>query len=441
MTITPDQQHSEQRHYLDYAATAPFRPEVLEAMMPWFGGLDGGNFGNANTLYQEGKAARLALEEARASIAAAIGATPPEIIFTSGGTEANNAVIFGITAALRERKGKDKCGNRLISSAIEHHAVLEPLKRLKRDDWKITLLKPDRDGYISPESLALELQGGEDKKGTVLSCLERTDCGFVKNGIQDKKEPSPFCPLVSVMAANNEIGTVQPIRELATLAHEHGALFHSDAVQVLGKLPFNVRELGVDAASFSAHKLGGPIGVGAIYLRSLTPFSPLIWGGGQEGKKRSGTQNVAAAVGFAKALELALSEQEAEAARLSNLRDHLAAELLKLDPRISLTIDPRLSLPHLSRGTGLPHLPNLLSFIVDGWESESLILALDSAGIAVSGGSACSTGSLEPSHVLTAIGMPKTKAQGVLRISLGHASTEADADALIRGLKQILERV
>jgi cysteine desulfurase len=385
---------TERRIYLDHAATTPLRPEVLEAMLPWLREATG--FGNANALYREGQLARQALEDARECIAAAIGAKPTELIFTSGGTEANNAAIAGITRAVRARKGREKGGNHVLTSAFEHHAVLEPVQALKRDGWKTALVQPQRDGFIHTEDLIAAL------------CDDTT--------------------LVSIMAANNEIGSVQPTAELAACAHQRGALFHTDAVQMLGKLPFDVSVLDVDAASFSAHKTGGPKGVGALYLKNSTPFLGSMLGGGQEGGRRSGTQNVAGAVGFACALELAEQEREVESARIAQLRDGLAARLIALDPRITLTLP--VATP--------PLLPNILSILVAGYESESLILALDDQGFAVSGGSACSTGSLEPSHVLMSLGLTRDQAYSVLRISLGHETTAADCDAFIATLAGIL---
>jgi cysteine desulfurase len=418
------------RTYFDYAATSPLHPEVFDAMQPWFIR----DFGNANTLYQEGKQARQALDKARATIATLIGASPTEIIFTSGGTESNNAVIAGVTQAIRGQKGREKGGNHVVSSAFEHHAVLEPIQALRREGYEIALVKPSRDGFITPEVFAAALR--------------------------------PDTLFASVMTAQNEIGTVQPVAELAECAHENGTLFHTDAVQALGKLAFDVREFKVDAASFSAHKIGGPQGVGVLYLKRQTPFVATQLGGGQESNRRSGTQNIAGAVGFAKALELVEKEREQEALRLAALRDHLATALLALDGRISLTVP----LPPAPLPTSTPpppsalspdippfdtpsppvtpspgvrtatHLPNILSFLVAGFESETLILGLDGAGFAVSGGSACSTGSLDPSHVLKALGFSRNEAYGVLRISLGHDSTKEQADAFVSALAVTLRQ-
>ena len=377
-----------QRTYLDHAATTPLDAEVLDAMMPYLTTV----FGNPNSLYTEGREAYRALEAARESIAAGIGAVAPaEVIFTSGGTEADNAALAGIMERVApERKGH------FITSAFEHHAIIDPAKRLEKQGYEVTFVKPDSDGFVTPEILRAAMR--------------------------------PDTKLVSILAANNEIGTVQPIKELAAVAHEGGALFHTDAVQALGKIPFNVDELGVDAASFSAHKLYGPRGVGALYLRKRTPFAPQILGGGQESKRRSGTQNTAGAVGFAKALELALEHMETEGKRLSELRDHLTTQVLARLENTQATV---------SRGPRLPHLASLL---INGVEGEAMLLNLDNAGFAISTGSACSSGSLEPSHVLLSVGVPQEIAHGSLRVSLGKSSSRADIDAFVDALVPIVER-
>jgi cysteine desulfurase len=427
---------------LDHAAGTPLRPEVFEAMRPWLIGEEGRGAagaataaatttglstglstglltaqdragrgaGNASTLYREGKRARQALDEARATIARLINASPTEIVFTSGGTEANNALIGGITRAIRQQKGRERGGNHLVSSAFEHHAVLEPIQALKREGFETSLVKPTHAGFIEPDAFAQALR--------------------------------PDTLFASVIAAQNEIGTVQPIAELARLAHANGTLFHTDAVQALGRLAFDVRALGIDAASFSAHKLGGPQGVGAFFLRSTTPFVATQLGGGQEGGRRSGTQNIAGAVGFAQALVYAEKERGQEATRLAALRDYLATALLALDERITLTVPlGEAQTSGSSSATPVPnaaHLPGMLSFLVAGFESETLILRLDDAGFAISGGSACSTGSLEPSHVLTSLGLSRDKAYSVLRVSLGPENTKAHLDAFLAALANAL---
>ena len=389
------------RVYFDHAATTPLRPEAYAAMQPWL--IEG--FGNANALYREGKQARQALDDARSSIAAHIGASPPEIVFTSGGTESNNALIAGMTQAIRTKKGKEKGGNHLICSAFEHHSVLEPIQAMKRSGYEVSLVKPSRDGFIRPDSFLRALR--------------------------------PDTMLASVIMAQNEIGTIQPIAELTHIAHAQGVLFHSDAVQALGKIPMDVAKLEIDAASFSAHKIGGPKGVGVLYLKSRTPFTAVQLGGGQENKRRSGTQNVAGAVGFARALEHAESERVEETKRLSGLCDQLVSGLLAMDNRISLTVgygseskDPA-DPAHL-------YLPGMLSILVDGYESEMLILKLDDAGFAVSGGSACSTGSLEPSHVLISLGLTRNQAYGALRFSLGRENTKEEIDRFLSAFAKIL---
>jgi cysteine desulfurase len=396
------------------------RPEVLAAMLPWLGlpaaDLDRlivasgerplspslAGFGNANALYAEGKAARQALEAARASLAAAVGAKPTEIVFTSGGTEADAAAIAGIVAALRARKGK-AAGDHIICSAFEHRAVAKAVLRLKAQGFQTTMLKPRADGFIHPDDLAAALR--------------------------------PETLLVSVMLVQNEIGCVQPVAALAALAHEAGALFHCDAVQALGKLPININDLSVDAASFSAHKIGGPKGSGALYLRDGTAFEALQKGGGQEGGRRGGTQDVASATGFATAAQIACEPAylQAENARLAGLRDRLAAGLLAADPRVALSVP-------VPAGDVSQHASGICSLLIDGQQSEMLVLRLDEAGIAASGGSACAAGSLEPSHVLSALGIGKRRALGALRLSLGWASREADVEALLAAFPSILSR-
>jgi len=383
------------RIYLDYAASSPLAPGVLEAMLPYLES----HYANPHALYTEGKQARVALEEARAVVATAIGTAPPELVFCSGGTEADNAAIAGIAQAVRRRKGAQ--ANHVICSAFEHPAVLESVKALKSSGFDVTLLRPTRDGFITPETL---------KSAITNSTI-----------------------VVSIMATQNEIGTIQPISELAAVAHEHGALFHTDAVAALGKRPFDVQALGVDAASFSAHKIGGPKGAGALFIKQTTPFETQMRGGGQEGTRRSGTQDVAGAVGFAAAAVYScdLGQCNREAARLTVLRDYLTARLIALDIRL------RLSVPIIP-GDSTHHIPGIVSCTVDRQESEMLLLRLDEAGIAVSGGSACSSGSLEPSHTLLSLGIPKDRAFGALRFSLGEQTTRDDIDTLLGVLSGIL---
>ncbi|MDR2492510.1 MAG: cysteine desulfurase [Coriobacteriales bacterium] len=388
---------SPERVYLDHAATTPLAPEALEAMMPYFAA----SFGNASTLYREGRQAREALEQAREVLAEALGASPPEVCFTSGGTESNNALIAGICIASRRRLGAQKAGH-VVASAFEHPAVLEPVAALKRAGFEVTLVRPGHDGFVSPDAL--------------------------KDALKDNTA------LVSVMAANNEVGTIQPVRELAAAAHERGALFHTDAVQALGKVGFSVAELGVDAASFSAHKVGGPKGVGAFYLRRTTPFEPQQLGGGQEGMRRAGTQNVAGAVGFATAASRACEPGRllAEAARLVALRDGLAARLAALGARV------RMSVP-LPPGDVQRHLPGLVSFTVNGLDSQTMLVSLDEAGFALSAASACSASSLKASHVLLSLGMPRDRALGALRVSMGEQTNARQIDAFVHTLSGMLK--
>lgn len=374
--------------YLDYAATTPVDARVVEAMLPYLTE----QFGNPNSLYAIGRQASAALEEARERVATGLGAEHPnEVLFTSGGTESDNAALVGIAHRVRPQ------GGHIIVSAFEHHAVLEPAERLAKTGYELTVLAPREDGIVHPDDLVAAM-----REDTIL---------------------------VSVMHGNNEIGTVQPIRELAEVAHAGGALMHTDAAQTLGKVPFDVRELGVDAASFSGHKIYAPKGTGVLYLKRRTPFEPQMLGGGQEFKRRSGTQNVAGAQAFAKALELMLDGQAEEIARLSALRDRV------LDGVTS-------SIENTERTAKSERLmPNIAHIIVKGVEGESMLLQLDNKGISVSTGSACSSGSLEPSHVLLSIGCPPEIAHGSLRVSLGRFTTEEDVDYFVSELGPIVERL
>lgn len=375
--------------YFDYAATTPVDERVLEAMLPYFTE----HFGNANSLYATGRDAYRTVEAAREQVAALIGAErPDEVIFTSGGTESDNAALVGILTRLAPGGGAH-----LIVSAFEHHAILEPAEYLEKQGYELTVLPPRSDGHIHPDDLRAAMR--------------------------------PTTKLVSIMHANNEIGTVNDIAALSAVAHEGGALFHTDAAQTLGKIPFNVVELGVDAASFSSHKIYGPKGFGALYLKKRTPFAPLMRGGGQEFKKRSGTQNTPGAVGFAKALEIMVAEQSAESVRLTALRDRI------IDGVLSALENTQVTAPE---GERLPHIASLL---INGVEGEAMLLQLDNKGIAVSTGSACSSGSLEPSHVLLSIGCPPEIAHGSLRISLGRFTTDADVDHFLEVFPPIVERL
>jgi len=375
--------------YFDYAATTPVDERILEVMLPFFSE----RYGNANSLYALGRDAYRAVEEARESIMKSINAErPDEVIFTAGGTESDNAALIGILTKLAP-----KGDAHLIVSGFEHHAILEPAHWLEKQGYELTVLMPRDDGHIHPDDLRAAMK--------------------------------PNTKLVSIMHANNEIGTINPIKELAVVAHEGGALFHTDAAQTLGKIPFDVRELGIDAASFSSHKIYGPKGFGALYLKKRTPFNAYLMGGGQEFKKRSGTQNTPGAIGFAKALEIMVAEQKEEGARLTALRDKL--------------INGVTSVLENTQGTTLvePRLPHIASLLINGVEGEAMLLQLDNKNIAVSTGSACSSGSLEPSHVLLSIGCPPEIAHGSLRISLGRFTTEADVDFFLEVFPPIIERL
>ena len=358
--------------------------------------------GNANSLHAPGRAAFEAMEQARRSIAADLNASRPnEIIFTSGATESDNAALLGVAVAAADarRRASGKSISdftpHLITTSIEHEAVLVPAKKLESMGWRVTYLDPDEQGFVSVADLQ-----------TVLN--DET-------------------VMVSVQMANSEVGSIQPIAELASAAHAKGALFHTDATQALGKTPVDVRALGVDSASCSAHKICGPKGVGALYLKARTPMSEFLGGGGQEEGRRSGTQNVCGIVGFAAACHAACSMLEEESIRLAGLRDRLYAELSAV-PGVTATVD-------VSKGS---FLPNVVHVIVDGFESETLVLRLDMMGFGVSGGSACSSHSLSPSHVLRAMGVSADRAYGALRISMGRYTTSNDIEAFVVALKSCL---
>lgn len=389
--------------YLDWAATAPLCEEAARAMAPYQvpGRANLAVGGNANSLHAPGRTAFAALEDARRSLARDLGASrPDEIVLMSGATEADDAALLGIAraaAAERRRRGGDFVPH-VVTTAVEHDAVLAPARRLEAEGFRVTRLAPNRQGFVEPAALEAVLD--ED------------------------------AVLVSVQAANSEVGSIQPIAALARAAHGVGALFHTDAVQALGKAPVDVGAWGVDAASFSAHKVGGPKGVGALYLGARTPFEPQAIGGGQESGRRSGTQNVAGAAGFAAAVHAACGLQEREAARLSALRDRLYAGLAAHDA-VEATVD-------VAPGS-VEFLPNIVHVLVRGLESETLILRFDLRGFGVSGGSACSSHSLAPSHVLHALGIDDDRAHGALRISMGRGTAEEDVDAFLGAVAGVLD--
>jgi len=376
------------RIFLDHAATTPAHPEVAKAILPYFTSA----FGNPSSIYSYGQEAKVAVEKARAKVAGFIGAKSEEVIFTGGGTEADNFALKGVALA-NERKG-----NHLITTSIEHHAVLETCKFLERQGgFKVTYLPVDGYGLVDPQE--------------------------VKKAITNKTI------LVSVMHANNEIGAIEPIEEISKYVKEAGILFHTDAVQTVGHIPVNVDELGVDLLSISAHKLYGPKGVGALYIRKGTRIFPFVHGGEQERGRRAGTENVPGIVGLSKAIELARQEMGEEAKRLVCLRDRLIQGLLE-----------NLDHVHLN-GHPFRRLPNNVNVSVDFVEGESMLLNLDLENICASTGSACSSSSLEPSHVLRALGLPPEQAHGSLRFTLGRENTADEIDLVIEVLSRIVTRL
>ncbi|MFH0889909.1 MAG: cysteine desulfurase NifS [Candidatus Aenigmatarchaeota archaeon] len=374
------------RVYMDYAASTPVRREVLEGMMPYFSE----KYGNASSLHSFGREAFEAVENARKIIAGVINAEPGEIIFTSGGTEADNLALQETAYANRNR------GNHIIVSSIEHDAVLQTAKFLEKDGFSVTRLPVDKCGLIS---------------------LDELENSVTKDTI-----------LVSIMHANNEIGTIEPVGEIGKICKERNVIFHTDAVQTFGKIPIDVKKMNIDLLSISSHKIYGPKGVGALYVRKGVKMHPLFHGGGQESGLRSGTENVAGIIGFGKAAELACVEMDAEAKRLAKLRDKLIAGALKIDNT-------------WLNGHATERLPNNANLCFKFIEGEGLVILLDEAGIAASTGSACSSKSLEPSHVLLAIGLKHEEAHGSLRLTLGRETAESDVDYLLSVLPGCVERL
>jgi cysteine desulfurase len=374
--------------YLDHAATTPMRPEVLDAMAPYLTE----HFGNPSSIHGAGRRARLGLDEARETVARVLGAKPREIVFTGGGTEADNLAIKGAAWAASAR------GRELVTSSVEHKAVLHSCAVMERFGFHVTYLPVDRYGRVDPAEVAAAIR-------------EHTT-------------------VVSVMYANNEVGTVQRIAEIGTICRERGVLFHVDAVQAAAYLPLDVNRLQADLLSLSAHKLNGPKGVGALFVRQGTALLAQLSGGSQERQRRAGTENVAGVVGFARALELAQEPgvREGENARLAQLRDELIAGMTAL-PGVRLTGHPT------------ERLPSNASFLLEGVEGGDLVAALDLEGIATSTGSACTTGSAEPSHVLLAMGFPPEEAHGSLRLTLGRGNAEADISQTIEATRTVLERM
>jgi len=385
--VTEKENSSFRRVYLDHSATTPVRPEVLAAMLPYFAD----KFGNASSIHRWGREARAAVEKAREQVASLIGAEPREIIFTSGGTESDNLAIRGVAWANR---GK---GNHIITSAIEHHAVLHTCESLAEDGFKISYVPCDQYGTIDPDEV--------------------------------RKAITPETILISIMHGQNEVGTIEPIEKIGAVARERGIIFHSDAVQSAGKIPIDVNAMNVDLMTLSSHKIYGPKGVGALFIKRGTKIIPQATGGAHERGVRAGTENVAGIVGFGEACQLARKELPEESKRLSALRDRLIEGILSRIPDTVLNGHPEKRLPHN------------VNVSVKYVEGESMLLNLDLLGIGASSGSACTSGSLEPSHVLLAMGIPHEVAHGSLRMTLGHDNDVEDVDYVLEVLPSIVERL
>lgn len=375
------------RSYLDYAATTPARPEVVEAMRPYFTEA----FGNPSTIYSYGQEAKGAVEAARAKIARLLNAREEEIVFTSGGTEADNFALTGVAYAGEGKK------DHIITSAVEHHAVLEAAKFLEKRGVKVTYLPVDEHGFVDPDDV--------------------------------RKALTAKTALISVMHANNEVGTIEPIEEIGRIAREAGVYFHTDAVQTVGHIGVDVEKLGVNLLSLSGHKLYGPKGIGALYIRKGTRITPFMHGGEQEKRRRAGTENVPGIVGLGVAAELGQGEMDEEAVRLSQLRDRLAQGLQERIEHIHFNGHP------------VKRLPNNVNICVGFVEGESMVLNLDLEGLCASTGSACSSASLEPSHVLSALGLPPELAHGSLRFTLGKWTTDKDIDRVLEVLPRIVAKL
>ncbi len=374
--------------YLDHNATTPVDPAVIEAMRPYFGA----RFGNASSVHHFGREAKVALENAREQIAAFINCEPSELYFTSGGTESDNIAVLGTAYQLRAKK------SHLVAGATEHHAVLEPAEHLRHQEgFPLDLLPVDHEGLASPDQLR-EL------------VTEKT-------------------ALVSVMHANNETGTIQDLAPLAEIAHEKGALFHTDAVQSVGKIKVDVQQLGVDMLSLTGHKIYGPKGAGALFIRQGVKIAPLFYGGSHEKKRRPGTENIAGIVGLAKTLEIAGQRRAEDFKQLSALADYFIDAVMKSIPDVALN------------GSRTNRVPPTVNLSFNGVEGESIVIALDLEQVAVSSGSACTSGAAEPSHVLTAMGIPPVLAQGAIRFSMGRATTKKQLDYVLEKLPPIIERL
>ncbi len=373
--------------YLDYSATTPVKEEVLKAMLPYYTEC----FGNPSSLYTIGLESKEAIETARQQVADLINATPREVFFTAGGSESDNWAVFGVADALKEK------GNHIITTEIEHHAMLHTCEYLAKRGYEITYLPVEKDGRVNPK--------------------------VFEEAITDKTI------LASVMMVNNEIGTVQPIKELAAIAKEHKVLFHTDAVQAVGNIPIDVKDLGVDLMSMSSHKIYGPKGEGALYIRKGLRISNFVHGGAQEMGKRAGTENLPAIVGFGKAAEIAKAGLEEHIAHCSSLRDYMVDQILNRIPDT------------FYNGSKEHRHPGNANITFEYIEGEAMLLLLDQMGISVSTGSACSSKSLKPSHVLSAIGVPVEKIHGSLRLTIGDFTTKEDVDYVVDCLEKIVTRL
>lgn len=373
--------------YLDYSATTPVKEEVVKEMIPYYTEV----YGNPSSIYSVGLEAKSGLETARKRVAELIGAQPAEIRFTSCGTEADNWVLEGVADALKNK------GNHIITSKIEHHAILHTCEYLEKHGYEVTYLDVDSEGFVKPEVLEAAI-----KDTTVL---------------------------ISIMMVNNEVGTIEPIKELAAVAKAHGVLFHTDAVQALGNVPIDVKDLGVDFLSMSAHKIYGPKGVGALYVRKGARINNFMHGGAQESKKRAGTENMAGIAGFGKAAELAKNNLDSHITHCTALRNRLWDKISSTIPDVQLNGSPE------------KRHPGNLNISFDYIEGEAILLMLDANGICVSTGSACSSSSLAPSHVLDALGVPITKMNGTIRFTVGDFTTDEDIDKVAEVLAKIVARL
>ena len=373
--------------YLDNAATTKVRPKVVEAMLPYFTEI----YGNASAVYDFGQKCKQAMEDARETIAASIGTKAANIYFTAGGSESDNWALKGVAEAYGDK------GKHIITTKIEHHAILHTCAYLEQQGYEVTYLDVDADGLVSPEALRQAIR--------------------------------PDTILISVMFANNEIGTIEPIAELGQIAHEHGIIFHTDAVQAYTQVPIDVEKMHIDLLSASGHKLNGPKGIGFLYIRQGLKLKSFIHGGAQERKRRAGTENVPGIVGLGKAVEIAMDTMEERTAKESALRDYLIARIEEEIPFAKLN------------GHRVKRLPNNVNFCFRFIEGESMLIMLDMAGICGSSGSACTSGSLDPSHVLLAIGLPHEIAHGSLRLTLGDENTKEQVDYVVDHLKEIVAKL